>query len=63
MASAGATFPAVLASGLLYDVMHVTTPTGCRTAIAFTNPPAASAVGAVTCGAIGSSVGSRAPAA
>ncbi len=34
-ASAGATLPAMLTIGKLYDVMHATTPIGCR----FTMPP------------------------
>ena len=38
MARAGATLPAMFTSGKLYEVMQATTPTGWRTASAFTEP-------------------------
>ena len=49
MASAGATLPAMLTSGKLYEVMQATTPTGWRTATAETSPPGASGVAWATC--------------
>ena len=50
MASAGATLPAMLTRGKLYDVMHATTPTGWRSASALMSPPGASGVATATCG-------------
>ena len=51
MASAGATLPAGLAQGLLYEVMQVTTPTGCRTASAPKTPALPIGPASLICGA------------
>lgn len=61
MASAGATLPAGLAHGLLYEVMQVTTPTGWRTATAPKTPARPIGPASLICGEIASSTGSRAP--
>ena len=50
MARAGATLPAMLTSGKLYDVMQATTPTGWRSASALMSPPGASGVATATWG-------------
>ena len=61
IASAGPILPAMLTIGKLYGVMHATTPTGCRTAIAPISPPDASAVAGISLGGSGIVEGSRAP--
>ncbi|GDY85034.1 hypothetical protein SAVCW2_42330 [Streptomyces avermitilis] len=58
MASAGAILPAGFAHGLLYDVMQVTTPTGCRTARAPMTAALPNGPASLICGAMGSSAGS-----
>src|SRR5580704_14263537 len=52
-ASAGATLPAMLTSGKLYDAMHATTPTGWRRTTPPIRPPGASGVVATGLGASG----------
>ena len=54
MASAGPSLPAMFVIGKLYEVMHVTTPTGARRAMPPMIPPAPSAVVGMTAGGIGS---------
>src|SRR5439155_23565133 len=61
IASAGATLPAGLAHGLLYEVMQVTTPTGRRTATAPKTPLPPSGPPGLICGGTAVSIGSRAP--
>lgn len=61
MASAGATLPAGFAHGLLYDVMQVTTPTGCRTASAPSTPAFPMGPASLICGGSPCSTGSSAP--
>ena len=51
----------MLTIGKLYGVMHATTPTGMRRAIAPMSPPGASAVAGISCGGSGITVGSSAP--
>lgn len=58
MARAGATFPAGLAHGLLYEVTQATTPTGWRTASAPITPAFPIGPASLICGAIGHSEGS-----
>lgn len=61
MASAGATLPAGLAQGLLYEVIQVTTPTGCRTATAPKTPARPIGPASLICGTTALSTGSSAP--
>src|SRR3954453_22555489 len=61
MASAGPILPAMFTIGKLYGVMHATTPTGWRTAIALISPPDASAVDGISLGGSGITLGSTAP--
>src|SRR5438270_13129453 len=61
IASAGPILPAMLTIGKLYGVMHATTPTGWRTAIALIKPPEASAVDGISLGGKGMTVDSTAP--
>ena len=53
MANAGPILPAMFTKGKLYEVMHVTTPTGARRTTPPTMPPGASAVVVVIAGSIG----------
>src|SRR5690349_11890261 len=53
IASAGPILPAMFTIGKLYGVMHATTPTGWRRAIAPINPPGASAVCGISIGGSG----------
>ena len=52
-ARAGATFPAMLTMGKLYDVMQATTPTGWRLTRPLITPPGASGVAVAVCGGSG----------
>jgi len=59
--SAGAIFPITLLRGTLYEVIAATTPTGARTAIAFTSPVPGRAPPALGTGGKAMSSGSEAP--
>src|SRR3954471_11184690 len=61
IASAGPILPAMFTIGKLYGVMHATTPTGWRTAIALIKPPDASAVDGISLGGNAMTFGSTAP--
>jgi len=63
IARAGATLPAILTTGKLYDEIAVTTPTGARLAIAEITPPGANAVDGTLCGRSGVTGDSLAPSA
>src|SRR3954451_16693961 len=58
MARAGAILPDGVAQGLLYDVMQVTTPTGCRTASAPITAAFPIGPASLICGGVAHSAGS-----